>query len=1089
MLGKRGLCRHDPHAAFAHRGKEKVTRLDEVAIWGTHVRADTDVHGSMVATWRNLADVIRKHLRRNSPTLVARPYRSYPSAVNRPPQTPVPPVPYALAPPPTLSPRHAKSAVLCLHSSSPLPSPPFLPPSSAHAAAPQGRRQGSLHCLRLSAIRGCAPRNGANPTPTQPSRAMPRATCASYGPAAVGQQRRAQGQAERAGAGGGLGGVASSGVRACCCGDGGSAVAYSGGACMRCRSCCRRALPCSPRAALLAARYPALRSAHLLPCPAARASPCRAARASPCPAARAPPCPAACALPCPATYVAASGGGQQQQCQPKTLSLQQLRKWVIQQGRPGGGGYGFMRAGGTGQQRRSHCQETLSPQQLREWVIQRGRPGGGGYGAGGTGQQHQHRQQETLLPQQPRDWVSQRCVLGSAEATSLGATALGASEYAAPLGASASAATGASESATCESAASAEALHTFTLDSGASRCFFQDAWVDTFTPGGQRVAICTCSRTGHHLATFTRQPGSSMYTLTTASAQTLLWHHRLGHPSLPRLRSMHSRLLVSGLPRSLPPLPRSLAPPCLPCVEGWQRPAPHSSSFPPTTAPLQTLHMDVWGPALVHGTDQERYFLLVVDDYTRYTTVFPLRSKAKVRSALIPWIRATRHQLRERFRRDLLVLRLHSDMGETSPTLRWTGQVGDESAFWVWGALSLVRDTTASKLSPRTLRCTFLGFPTDAPRWQFYYPHSRRVFSSQDVTFDEPPPSIGSYSLWCVSGRPTPLVEPLVISFDTSGPVEGGDPAADDTATSCRFPRLETPPGFRPRPSSLSLQLVAVDTGAAGGGDTGDWGEGSGGADSGGADSGGAVSPSGGGPVGAPTAVDGTGGAGGARAAGAGGAGAAGAGGTGGAGGARAAGTRAAGTRGAGAAGAGGAGGASGSGGNGGAGGASTEGTGGAGRGGAGASDTGGTVTAGAGGARAPGTGGASAGGTGAADGTGTAPRQPFFYPQPHLSLPPPESTFCQVIAGEYSSHRQTAMDTEMASWKSTGTYVDEVPPPGANIVDGMWIFRVKRPPNSPPAFKACYVSRGFSQGQGVDFFHTFSAADLRSRVCRRHGF
>ncbi|CAI7814206.1 unnamed protein product, partial [Closterium sp. NIES-53] len=27
-------------------------------------------------------------------------------------------------------------------------------------------------------------------------------------------------------------------------------------------------------------------------------------------------------------------------------------------------------------------------------------------------------------------------------------------------------------------------------------------------------------------------------------------------------------------------------------------------------------------------------------------------------------------------------------------------------------------------------------------------------------------------------------------------------------------------------------------------------------------------------------------------------------------------------------------------------------------------------------------------------------------------------------------------------SWKSTGTYVDEVPPPGANIVSGMWIFR-----------------------------------------------
>ncbi|CAI7741481.1 unnamed protein product, partial [Closterium sp. NIES-54] len=129
------------------------------------------------------------------------------------------------------------------------------------------------------------------------------------------------------------------------------------------------------------------------------------------------------------------------------------------------------------------------------------------------------------------------------------------------------------------------------------------------------------------------------------SHQTLLWHHRLGHPSLPRLCGMHSRLLVSGLPRSLPPLPPSPAPPCLPCVEGRQLAARHSSSFPPTTAPLQTLHMDVWGPARVSGQGRERYFLLVVDEYTRYTMVFPLRIKG------------------ERFGQDLPVLRLHSDRG------------------------------------------------------------------------------------------------------------------------------------------------------------------------------------------------------------------------------------------------------------------------------------------------------------------------------------------------------------------------------------------------------------------------------------------
>ncbi|CAI7782183.1 unnamed protein product [Closterium sp. NIES-54] len=313
----------------------------------------------------------------------------------------------------------------------------------------------------------------------------------------------------------------------------------------------------------------------------------------------------------------------------------------------------------------------------------------------------------------------------------------------------AAAALGASVSGTPPGTAPAEALHTFTLDSGASRCFFrdsttltplptpvlvrladpsggpvvassstvhpcpavpsgslsglhlpsfstnlvstaalQDAMVSTTTPGGQRVSICTCTWTGRHLATFTHRPGSGLYTLATEppqvavsaqvstsgqvaaacscrllSHQTLLWHHRLSHPSLPRLRGMHSRLLVSGLPRSLPPLPPSPAPPCLPCIEGGQRAALHSSSFPPMTAPLWTLHMDVWGPARVSGQGRECYFLLVVDDYTRYTTVFPLRSKGEVSGVLIPWIRTVRLQLNARFGQDLPVLRLHSDRG------------------------------------------------------------------------------------------------------------------------------------------------------------------------------------------------------------------------------------------------------------------------------------------------------------------------------------------------------------------------------------------------------------------------------------------
>ncbi|CAI7756437.1 unnamed protein product [Closterium sp. NIES-53] len=225
----------------------------------------------------------------------------------------------------------------------------------------------------------------------------------------------------------------------------------------------------------------------------------------------------------------------------------------------------------------------------------------------------------------------------------------------------------------------------------------QDVWVDQFAPGGQRVTRCTCSRTGRHLATFICRTGSSLYTQTTApppvsasgqvaassqvfaaasrsspasapyscrplTHETLLWHHRLGHPSLPRLRGMASRTLVSGISRCLPPLPPGPAPTCVPCVEGRQRAAPHSS-FPPIEAPLQTLYMDVWGPARVRGQGHERYVLLIVDDYSRYTTVFPLRSKAEVTEVLIDWIRGARCELSESFGSDLPVLRLHSDRG------------------------------------------------------------------------------------------------------------------------------------------------------------------------------------------------------------------------------------------------------------------------------------------------------------------------------------------------------------------------------------------------------------------------------------------
>ncbi|CAI7747555.1 unnamed protein product, partial [Closterium sp. NIES-53] len=440
----------------------------------------------------------------------------------------------------------------------------------------------------------------------------------------------------------------------------------------------------------------------------------------------------------------------------------------------------------------------------------------------------------------------------------------------------AAAALGASEYGTLPGTAPAEALHTFTLDSDASRCFFRDSTTLTPLPAPVPIRLADPSG-GLVMARFSTVlpcptvPSGSLSGLHLPSFSTnlnLVWHHRLGHPSLPRLRGMHSRLLVSGLPRSLPPLPPSPAPPCLPYVKGRQRAAPHSSLFPPTTAPLQTFHMDMWGLAHVSGQSRERYFLLVVDDYKRYTTVFPLRSKGQVVDVLIPCIRTDRLQLRERFGQDLPVLRLHSDRGvelssnllrdfcrgegifqsftfpdspqqdgsvecciglvmevartsmihaadphflwpfavqyaphqlnlwprvslsETSPTLRWTGEVGDASVFRVWGSRAFVRDTSADKLCPCAIPCVFLGFVPDVPGWQFYHPTSRRVFLSQDITFDKSVPFYHLFPYLFSPPPPPPLflapapppVDPLLCQNPLPGPAPN-QVAVDSGAT------------------------------------------------------------------------------------------------------------------------------------------------------------------------------------------------------------------------------------------------------------------------------------------------------------------
>ncbi|CAI7847602.1 unnamed protein product [Closterium sp. NIES-54] len=82
------------------------------------------------------------------------------------------------------------------------------------------------------------------------------------------------------------------------------------------------------------------------------------------------------------------------------------------------------------------------------------------------------------------------------------------------------------------------------------------------------------------------------------------------------------------------------------------------------------------------------------------------------------------------------------------------------------------------------------------------------------------------------------------------------------------------------------------------------------------------------------------------------------------------------------------------------------------------------------------------------------------------LDIPIPRN-HDEAVSGPWASYWIAAEEAEMASYRSTRTYVDAVPPPGTNVVSGRWLNKVKWPPGSPPVFKARYVARGLT----LDFF------------------
>jgi hypothetical protein len=111
--------------------------------------------------------------------------------------------------------------------------------------------------------------------------------------------------------------------------------------------------------------------------------------------------------------------------------------------------------------------------------------------------------------------------------------------------------------------------------------------------------------------------------LSTTVSSVDLWHRRLGHPSSASLLHLLSKFRVSCTNN------RSAPSTCEACHKSKHVRLPFPNSRTVTYFPFQIVHCDLW-TSPIESITGFKYYLIMIDDYSRYTWTFPLRLKSDV---------------------------------------------------------------------------------------------------------------------------------------------------------------------------------------------------------------------------------------------------------------------------------------------------------------------------------------------------------------------------------------------------------------------------------------------------------------------------
>lgn len=150
------------------------------------------------------------------------------------------------------------------------------------------------------------------------------------------------------------------------------------------------------------------------------------------------------------------------------------------------------------------------------------------------------------------------------------------------------------------------------------------------------------------------QPAAARLVLY-APTKAQRWHARFGHLNPSDLQRLCSESMVVGLPLTSKQVRSARGSRCDACQRANQPRCLHPPSYSLSAAPLALLFMDICGPMPVQSTGGSRYILAVLDDYSKFAFVAPLRTKGKAAAklrALITRLNPQRPQRAKRLRSD-----------------------------------------------------------------------------------------------------------------------------------------------------------------------------------------------------------------------------------------------------------------------------------------------------------------------------------------------------------------------------------------------------------------------------------------------------